>query len=127
MSARCERCHRVMVPRRTWERMNDDQKAAERNRGRIMAGAKGMCKPCHWQTGIEARRAGNPRPGYREPDVAHIQARIEDAEWMAETGETLEGAAKRLGLLPSSLADFLRTNGREDITERLRARQAVSA
>lgn len=42
-------------------------------------------------------------------------ARAEDLEWMAETGETFSGAAKRLGISNSALDRWLRHNDRMDL------------
>lgn len=38
---------------------------------------------------------------------AEMAARLEDARWMAETGECLDGAARRLGLTVNTLEKFL--------------------
>lgn len=50
----------------------------------------------------------------------------EDVEWMAETGETFEGAAKRLGTTVKSLESVLRRRGRLDLIDSFR-RRAVAA
>ena len=42
--------------------------------------------------------------------AAHRQARLEDLQWMAETGENLLGAARRLGLSPEVLDRWLYRN-----------------
>lgn len=43
---------------------------------------------------------------------AKIEARLEDVRWMAETGENLDGAARRLGLRVETLERFLERNDR---------------
>ena len=40
-------------------------------------------------------------------------ARLEDARWMAETGECLDGAARRLGLTRNTLEKFLYRHDRD--------------
>lgn len=40
------------------------------------------------------------------------EARLEDVRWMAETGECLDGAARRLGLSRGTLERFLERNDR---------------
>lgn len=45
---------------------------------------------------------------------------IEDAEWMASTGETWPGACKRLGYRSQGLRDLLDKAGRGDIVAALR-------
>lgn len=42
------------------------------------------------------------------------QARIEDVRFMADTGECLDGAARRLGIGPTALAKFLDAHGELD-------------
>jgi hypothetical protein len=49
-----------------------------------------------------------------------IAAMIEDAEFMAETGETWEGAAMRLGIKPGTLEQKLCKAGRYDLEIALR-------
>jgi len=58
-----------------------------------------------------------------KPDqlAARRAARIEDLEFMAETGETVPGAAARIHLHPHTLRDFLRRAGRRDLFARLLA------
>jgi hypothetical protein len=43
-------------------------------------------------------------------------ARLEDARWMAETGECLDGAARRLGLTRDALERWLTVNDRPTLT-----------
>lgn len=50
---------------------------------------------------------------------APSQARIEDLEWMARTGEGLHNAAARLGILPDSAKKILYGARRRDIVDRL--------
>jgi hypothetical protein len=50
----------------------------------------------------------------------------EDVEWMVETGETFEGAAKRLGSTVKSLESVLRRRGRLDLIEALRRRTVAA-
>jgi hypothetical protein len=49
--------------------------------------------------------------------------RLEDLEWMAETGETVPGAALRLHVHPQTVRDFLYRAGRRDLLARLLANQ----
>lgn len=51
---------------------------------------------------------------------AAAQERIEDIEFMAATGESFMGAAKRLGIGRSTLGNFLTRYDRQDLTRRLR-------
>ena len=52
---------------------------------------------------------------------------IEDAEFMAQHGENLTGAAKRLGTTPDTLARHLQRHDRHDILAKLRGRTEVAA
>ena len=52
---------------------------------------------------------------------------IEDIEWMAETGECLTGAARRLGVQPKSVERFLYRNGRMDLHRVLKGREVAVA
>lgn len=54
-----------------------------------------------------------------------VAARLEDVRWMAETGETLTGAARRLGLDAESLAVWLRRRGAGELCRTLRGREAA--
>lgn len=59
----------------------------------------------------------------RGPYTRAREALIEDVEWMAETGECLTGAARRLGRNPEALATTLQRFGRIDLARALRARE----
>lgn len=48
--------------------------------------------------------------------------RLEDARWLADTGEHLTGAAQRLGITRDALEAFLRDHDRDTLA-RLRARE----
>lgn len=54
---------------------------------------------------------------------------VEDIEWMAETGETLDGAAQRLKRSPDAVEVALRVAGRADVYAHLvrNQRQGVAA
>lgn len=47
---------------------------------------------------------------------------IEDTQWMADAGESLEGAAARLGVTPSTLERYLERHGHRDLAATLRRR-----
>lgn len=53
---------------------------------------------------------------------AEAAARLEDARWMAETGECLSGAARRLGLTVMALERWLYLHDRPTLAK-LKARQ----
>ena len=57
--------------------------------------------------------------------AARRAALIEDVTWMARTGETLQGAAARLGVHPASLARALARAGRADLTRALASNTAT--
>lgn len=46
---------------------------------------------------------------------------VEDVEWIAKSGGTLEEAAERTGRRPASVATALRRAGREDLLDMLQA------
>ena len=46
---------------------------------------------------------------------------IPDLEWLAESGESLERVAARVGAHPHSIDQYLRRAGRQDILRRLSA------
>ena len=46
---------------------------------------------------------------------ARVTERLEDCRWMADTGESLDGAAERLGLTTATLEAFLRRYDRETL------------
>lgn len=47
-------------------------------------------------------------------------ARVEDVIFMAETGESLEGVARRLGINKKTLVQFLGREGLEKVQERFK-------
>jgi hypothetical protein len=61
---------------------------------------------------------GNPLGG--------VVIETEDIEWMAETGESLEGAAARLGTTIKSLEAVLRRRGRADLVHALRGMEMAA-
>lgn len=73
--------------------------------------AKGYCNP-HYQ---RHRRYGSP---YATPTGRRTSIHLEDVEFMADTGETFEGAAARLGVKPNSLEKHLARLGRRDLIHR---------
>lgn len=58
------------------------------------------------------------------PTINRIE--LEDVEWMAETGESFEGAAMRLGVQASSLERFLDREKRRDLMAAFRRLVAVA-
>ena len=77
--------------------------------------ARGYCRP-HYHRWL---RHGDPLGGR-----ITIAETLEDIEFMADTGESLVGAAARLGLKRATLGTFLGRNGRHDLTRRLAARDS---
>lgn len=50
-------------------------------------------------------------------------ARAEDIRWLAETGESLTGAARRLGITPTGLEKYCQRHGLDDAARRMRSRE----
>ena len=71
--------------------------------------------------------ANEPGDGTTSPALASLsdtrQDRVEDLAWMADTGETVPGAAARLHLNPSTVRQLLADAGRRDVYARLLANQ----
>ena len=65
---------------------------------------------------------------YRQAQIAKAeqrrQERFEDLAWMVETGETIEGAARRLGLSPNALEKFAVEHA-PDLLRKLRERDVL--
>ena len=55
------------------------------------------------------------------------QQRLEDLQWMAETGECFSGAAKRLGITFAALDRWLRLNHFADLRQTLLAREPIGS
>ena len=53
------------------------------------------------------------------------RARAEDLRWMAETGESFDGAAKRLGVTSMALERWFRLNPMPDVQRTLRSRNPI--
>jgi hypothetical protein len=60
---------------------------------------------------------------YRERVAVEMAARREDVLWMAETGESLSGAAKRLGIKVDALERWCDKNDMRDELRKLRSRE----
>lgn len=80
------------------------------------------CDAAHWAKGYcnahyhRSRRYGDPY-GAADP-LERSSIHLEDVEFMADTGETFEGAAARLGVKPNSLIQHLARKGRRDLIRR---------
>lgn len=61
--------------------------------------------------------------GRRDAQAAELAARLEDVRWMVDTGECLDGAARRLGLKPNTLERWLERNHHKALLSTLVARQ----
>lgn len=59
------------------------------------------------------------------PLTRRLRARIEDLQWMVETGEGLAGACRRLDLKAGTLYRCLELAHRTDLWQRLAAREAA--
>ena len=72
---------------------------------------------------VRALLTGETDPRLTTRPTARTRAVIEDAQFMADTGETLTGAARRLGLSVNGLEQTLRRHGHTHITRTLRNNQ----
>lgn len=61
--------------------------------------------------------------GRRDAQAAELAARLEDVRWMVDTGECLDGAARRLGMRSRSLERWLERNGHKALLSTLVSRQ----
>lgn len=67
---------------------------------------------------LVARAARTRPPGRTGRDTG---AFIEDVEWLIDTGESAEMAARRLGCNPAAIVSRLDGNGRSDLASYFRA------
>lgn len=116
----CTRCHQPLYPR-TCRRTPDGLTHADRcQRPCDVDGctlphlARGYCRQ-HYAALVEGK----------QPRTIDLAAFVEDVEWMAATGETWEGALRRLGLAGDTCARRLERAGRGDLITALR-RQEVA-
>lgn len=63
---------------------------------------------------------------HRWHTTCEARERLEDLRWMAETGESVLGAAKRLGISRESLTTWCRRNDAMDIYDALRRRNPTA-
>lgn len=106
----CLGCGCGIIKRHVWKAMSVAERETAREHGLRDKYANGQCRAC-WQR--EDRRARGIEAPVRATDVtAERKARLEDVAWMAETGECLAGAAKRLGITERSLERFLKLHDR---------------
>lgn len=104
------------------------------SRARRYAQERGWAVPMGWDDEEIDSPEGRARPGDSPTRVARpggralvprASARIEDLQWMVETGESLSGACTRLGLAPAALYRQLERSDRLDLWQRLAAREAA--
>lgn len=81
--------------------------------GRWTRRATGTCSFC----------SGKAAPSTRVRVVTDPAALVEDAEWLARTGETLDGDLPRLDVSEYQLERHLSAAGRVDVLNRLRRNQ----
>lgn len=104
----CHSCQATLVSRKRWDKQTPEERADAIAAGRRRKGRENTCSRCAKSTYRE--------DGQRRDNAERARAeRIEDLEWMAETGESLAGAAHRLGLTLSALEHFLSRAGRLDL------------
>ena len=72
---------------------------------------------------VHALLTGEPDPRITPNATARTRAAIEDAAFMAHTGETLHGAAARLGLTVKGLQRMLTRHGQHATHARLRTNE----
>jgi hypothetical protein len=98
-----------------------------RDRGRSIAAAKGWHLPEAWDDiddPHEAPYEGEQPPPERGPGRRQtFHERVEDAEWMADTDETLTGACARMRITPDGLNRACKKAGRLDVYDRLASRE----
>lgn len=126
VSAGTARAVRVLYDE-LWDRPNqpaDWHAKASATRARNLAAARGWLPPLAWDDDtiddpnhVPDRLA--PVNTTRGPR-SRVAERVEDAEFMANTGAGLEEAAERLGLTTEHLEQVLRRAGRADLYHRLR-------
>ena len=75
--------------------------------------ARGLCEPCRQWATYHGLLDEYPRVNHTRADL------LEDVAAMAASGETREGAARRLGIKPRSVEQALRRAGRTDLWEAL--------
>lgn len=79
--------------------------------------ARGYCAP-HYKRFM---RHGDPFAGY----IRGSNVNLEDVKWMADTGESLDGAAARIGIKPGSLKKNLSERGEHELLRQLRRRNPL--
>ena len=82
--------------------------------------ARGYCHLHYKHVFVEGRDAAHLLPP--SPSEAITQARLEDLRFMAETGECLDGAAKRLGISTRGLSLFLTRHDERELMATLQRR-----
>ena len=84
--------------------------------GRAVHRGHGLCVMCYSRARrARAQEASGP-PRSRPSDLV-----IEDAEWLARQGETIESAAKRVGMTATAMERALYRAARHDIVRALAA------
>jgi hypothetical protein len=132
--ASCARCHWGLVPPAIWYELSPEGKDAARFEGRTVAVAPGWCGRCYYTAPRRTRPAAvtlasratadsgaSTASGYVRTTLRPAE-RLEDLAWMAGTGESLAGAAMRLGSTEDAVEAFLRRHGGLQVLRQLRAR-----
>lgn len=134
--ASCHGCHWGLVPPEIWWDLSPEGKDAARFEGRTVAAAPGWCGRCYYSAsrrprsaptalasvdgGATSARGASTASGYVRTTLRPTE-RLEDLAWMAGTGESLAGAAMRLGSTEDAIEAFLRRHGGLQVLRQLRA------
>lgn len=113
----CATCDKPMIAASRWHKLTASERGRAVNDGYRRKDGPGICARC-----ANARVKGDRAAARRAEQDKQRADRIEDLEWMAEHGESLIGAAARVGITESALEHFLVRNERRDVLEVLRRR-----
>ena len=113
----CSICAAALVSRYWWEKLPAEERATAIKNGIRRRANATTCSRC-----AHAATKGRS-PAERRAEVARVKAeRLEDLTFMAETGESLRGAATRLDTTEGAIENFLLRANRKDLLHQLRRR-----
>lgn len=114
----CKHCGDGLIPASRWRKMPAAAKQEARRNNMARKGREDACHRCDRRSGTAITRSA-----HNALTAEATQARLEDIAFMADCGESLSGAASRLGIGVSGLEAWLKAHDAKHLTDALRVNE----